>query len=64
MHHPDNGQRSYKPHETKHAERMILPGSSQSTRERTFEYAGTEEQTVEKVGFRHLSSSFSYKTLD
>ena len=28
MYHPDNGQRSYKP-QTKHAERMILPGSSQ-----------------------------------
>ena len=39
------------------------------TRERTFEYAGAEKQTAEKVGFRHLlllssSSSFSYKTLD
>jgi len=28
MYHPDNGQRSYKP-QTKHSERMILPGSSQ-----------------------------------
>ena len=33
------------------------------TREHTFEYAGAEKQTAEKVGFRHLSS-FSYKTLD
>jgi len=28
MYHPDNGQRSYKP-QAKHAERMILPSSSQ-----------------------------------
>jgi len=28
MYHSDNGQRSYKP-QTKHAERMILPGNSQ-----------------------------------
>jgi len=28
IYHPDNGQRNYKP-QTKHAERMILPGSSQ-----------------------------------
>ena len=34
------------------------------TRERTFEYAGAEKQTAEKVGFRHLLSSFAYKTLD
>ena len=27
------------------------------TRERTFEYAGAEKQTAEKVGFRHLLSS-------
>ena len=33
-----------------------------NTRERTFEYAGAEKQTVEQVGFCHLS--FSYKTLD
>jgi len=46
-----------------------------NTRERTFEYAGAEKLTAEKVGFRHLLSfskflsgflfsSFSYKTLD
>jgi len=64
MYHPDNGPRSYKP-QTKHAERMILPSSSQNTRERTVEYAGAEKQTPEKVGFRRLSSFyFSYKTLD
>ena len=28
------------------------------TRERTFEYAGAEKQTAEKVGFRHLLSFF------
>ena len=35
-----------------------------STRERTFEHAGAEEQTVEKVGFCHLSSFFLIQTLD
>jgi len=29
-----------------------------NTSERTFEYAGAEKQTAEKVGFRHLSSFF------
>jgi len=29
-----------------------------NTRERTFEYAGAEKLTAEKVGFRHLSSFF------
>ena len=29
-----------------------------NTRERTFEYAGAEKQTAEKVGFRHLLSFF------
>ena len=63
MYHPDNGQKSYKP-QTKHAERMILPSSLQNTREHTVEYAGAEKQTAEKVGFRHLSFFFSYKTVD
>ena len=57
MYHLDNGQRSYKP-QTKHAERMILPSSRKNTREHTFEYAGAEQQTAGKVGFRHLLSSF------
>ena len=35
-----------------------------NTRKRTVDYAGAEEQTIEKVGFRHHLSSFSYKTLD
>jgi len=62
MYHPDNGQRKYKP-QTKHAERMILPIAVQkNTHEHTVEYAGAEKQTAEKVGFRHLSSS--YKTLE
>jgi len=59
-----NGQTSYQP-QTKHAERMILPSSSQkNTHECTFQYMGAEKQTTKKVGFRDLSSSFSYKTLD
>ena len=31
-----------------------------NTRKRTTEYTGAEEQTVEKVGFRHLLSSFFF----
>ena len=30
------------------------------TRKRTFEYAGAEKQTAQKVGFRHLSSFFFF----
>jgi len=62
MCHPDNGQRSYKS-QTKHAERMILPGSSQKHLRTYLWLCGAEKQTAEKVGFR-LSSSFLYKTLD
>jgi len=64
MYHPDNGQRNYKP-QTKHAERMILPGSSQKYSQHTLEYAGAEKQTAEKSDFViFLLSSFSYKNLD
>ena len=69
MYHPDNGQRSYKP-QTKHAERMILPSSSQNTCKHTFEFTRAEKQTAEKVKFHHhlfllshakLLTSIAYK---
>ena len=63
MYHLDNGQRSYKP-QTKHAKRMILPSSSQNTREHTVEYAGAEKQTAEKSDLVIFLPSHSYKTLD
>jgi len=64
MYLPDNVQRSYKP-QTRHAGRMVLPSSSQNTRECTFEYMGAMKQTSEKLDFDiFLISSFLYKTLD
>jgi len=48
----NNGQRSYQP-QTKHAEGMILPSSSQKYLRSTFEYAGAEKQTTKEVGFHH-----------
>ena len=62
INHPDNGHRSYKP-QTKRAERMILPGSSQNTCEHTFEYARAEKQ-LDFVIFLLLliqTSSIAYK---
>ena len=65
MHHPDNGQRSYKP-QTKYAERMILPGSSQKY-SRTYLWVrgswGTDcrKRQISSSSFFFLSS-FSYKT--
>ena len=47
----------YKP-QTKRAERMMLPSSSQKHLRTYLEYAGAEKQTTEKVGFRHLSLFF------
>ena len=57
MYHPDNGQTSYKP-QTKHAERMILPGSSQKYLRMYLIYTGAEKQTAKRFGFRHLLSFF------
>jgi len=57
MYYPDNGQRNYKP-QTKHAERMILPSSSQK-HSRTYRWiCGSWETDRRKVGFRHLLSFF------
>ena len=53
MYHLDNG---HKP-QTKRAERMILPSSSQKYSQHTFEYEGAEKQTAKKFGF-HSSSLF------
>ena len=47
----DNGQRNYKP-QTKHADRMIRPSSSQKY-ECTFEFTGAEKETAQKVRFCH-----------
>jgi len=57
MYHPDNGQRNYKP-QTKHAERMILPGSSQKYSQTYLRVCGSWKTDLRKVGFRHLSSLF------
>jgi len=53
MYHPDNGQRSYKP-QTKHAERMILPSSSQK---HSWTYLWVHG-SWETDRFCHLSFSF------
>jgi len=70
MYYQDNGQRSYKP-QTKHADRLILPSSSQKYLRTycTLEYAGAEKRTTKKVRFRQLLSSlflffFLIQTLD
>ena len=57
MYHPDNGQRSYKP-QTKRAERMIQPSSSQIYSRTYLWVTRSREQTTEKVEYRHLSSFF------
>ena len=35
--------------QARHADRMILPSSSQNTRKHTLEYAGVKKQLAEKV---------------
>ena len=51
--------------QTKHADRIILPSSSQKYLRMYFEYVGTEKQTNEKRRISSSSfSSFPYQTLD
>ena len=51
MYHPDNCRRSYKP-QTKHAERMLLPTSSQkNTRERTLSTRELRNRPPKKLDF-------------
>jgi len=40
--------------QTKHADRMTLPKSSQITHKHTLEYVGVEKEITEKVGFSFL----------
>jgi len=59
MYHPDNGQRSYKP-QTKHAERMLLPSSSQK-HSRTYHWVrGSWETDRRKSRISSSSSSFFF----
>jgi len=67
LYYQDNGQRSYKP-QIKHAERMILPSSSQKN-SRTYLWVRGSWETDRKRSWISSSSFFfflshSYKTLD
>ena len=62
MYHPSNGPRSYKP-QTKHAERIILPSSSQ-VYSQIYLWVQRSWETRRKNDFIIFLLSFSHKTLD